>query len=128
MPQGWDDHAQWTVELGTQANPPGYANVLAEEESAGDLVTNYVVSIFPSMLDRLSDVACRWIFAHELAHVASKLRQGSILVNGKPYTKLAGETYVEAPKLSKTAHEDAADSIALEWGFDRERQAFLTED
>jgi len=44
----------------------------------------------------------------------------------KPYTKLVRDFYAEAP--GKNAHEDAADKIALDWGFDRECQAFLRED
>ncbi len=61
------------------------------------MVIPYVITIYPSLLDRLSDSACRWVFAHECAHIASKLRSGSIVIGGKPYTRLCGDEYVEAP-------------------------------
>lgn len=90
------------------------------------MVTTYTVQIFPSLLDRLSESASRWVFAQEFAHIASKLPFCSIVMKGRPYAKQARDFYVEAP--GKNAHEDAADKITLEWGFDRELQAFLTED
>jgi hypothetical protein len=126
LPHGWDDHAEWTVELGRQEDPRGYACTRADEEGAGETLTNYIIKIFPSMMDRLSDSACRWVFAHELGHVASRLRFGSIVIRGKPHTKLVGDVYVEAP--GKDAQEDAANKIALGRGFDRELQTFLRED
>lgn len=126
LPQGWDDHAEWTVELGSEENPRGYACTLPFEEEAGEMVTPYTVKIFSSRMDRLSDSACRWVFAHEFGHIASKLRSGSIVIHGKPYTRLRGDEHVEA--AGKNTHEDAADQIALAWGFDRELQAFLDED
>ena len=93
-----------------------------EDEETG---VAYTIRIFPALMDRLSDDACRYVFAHEFAHVASKLRFGSITVAGKRCTRVAGDLYQEAP--SKIEHEDKADQIALE-GFDRELQAFLRED
>ena len=111
LPEAWDDHAEWGVEVGSDENPRGYACALADEEGAGELVTMYTITIYPSLLDRLSDSACRWVFAHEFGHIASKLRQGSIVIKGRPYTKLEGDQYVEAPP--KNVHEDAADQIAF---------------
>ena len=90
------------------------------------MVIPYLITIYPSLLDRLSDSACRWVFAHEFGHIASKLRSGSIVVDGKPYTRQRGDEYVEAPP--KNVKEDAADRIALEWGFDCALQDFLEED
>ena len=48
------------------------------------------------------------------------------MIGNKAYTRAGGDLYVEAP--AKNVHEDAADGIALDWGFDREIQAFLNED
>ena len=126
LPEGWDDHAEWTITANTAANSRGYANVLPFEEGAGEYVTDYVVMIYPAMLGRLSDPAARWVFAHEFGHIASKLRQGSITLFGKAYTRGRGNEYIEAP--SKNIQEDAADRIALEWGFGVELQAFLQEE
>jgi len=126
LPEGWDEHAEWTVEVGSMENPSGYACVLPFEEEAGELVCPYVVQIYPSLMDRLSDSACRWVFAHEFAHIASKLRSGSITHQGVPYTQARKDEY--APTPPKNVHEDTADNIALAWGFDRELQAFLIED
>ena len=125
LPKGWDDHAEWEVESNPDQHPQGYACVLQYEEGARETVMNYTVTIFPGLLDRLSDSACRWVFAHEFAHIASKVRTGSIAIGGRPYTRVSGAEYVEAP--SKKVHEDAADRIAMDWGFDRELLTFLDE-
>lgn len=108
-----------------RSHPRGYASVIPDEESAGETVTSYTLTIFPAWLDRLSDLACHWVFAHELGHIALGLRFGSIVIKGKPYTR-HGDFYEEAPP--QNIHEDAADRIALEWGFDSALQAFLEED
>jgi hypothetical protein len=126
LPEGWDDRAEWDVEVGSDEHPRCYASTLAEEEAAGETCTPYVIKIYPLMMDRLSESACRWVFAHEFAHIASKIRMGSIVVDGKPYTRTHGNEYKEAP--SRNVHEDAADKIALDWGFDRELMSFLAED
>ena len=63
------------------------------------MVIPYLITIYPSLLDRLSDSACRLVFAHEFGHIASKLRSGSIVVDDKPYTRQRGDEYVEAPPL-----------------------------
>jgi hypothetical protein len=125
LPEGWDEHAEWSVEASPE-QARGYASTLALEEEAGDTCTPYVVTLYPTLMNRLSDSACRWVFAHEFAHIASKLKMGSIGIRGKAYTPMQGGHYVEAPP--KNVHEDAADKIALEWGFDRELQSWLTED
>jgi hypothetical protein len=126
IPEGWDDHAEWTVDVGSMENPRGYASVLPFEEDPGDLARLYMVQIFPSLMDRLSDSACRWVIAHALAHIASKLRFGSIVIQGVPHTELHKDEYVPVPP--KSVQEDAANNISLGWGFDREMQAFLIED
>ncbi len=84
------------MEADADQHTRGYACTLAEAE-AGEMVIPYLITIYPSLLDRLSDSACRWVFAHEFGHIASKLRSGSIVVDGKPYTRQRGDEYVEAP-------------------------------
>jgi hypothetical protein len=108
--------------------PPGYANTFRHDEEGGEYVTPYVVTAFPVLMNRLSDAACRWVIAHELGHIASRLPFGSIVIHGKLYTPVKGTAgeYELAPR--KEIQEDTADSIALEWGFDSELQAFFAED
>jgi len=68
-------------------------------------------------MDQLSDSACRWIFAHEFSR-RFQARDGSIVIEGRPYTRTDGNEHGEA--LAKNVHEDAADRFSLEWGFDCE--------
>lgn len=114
LPARWGDHAVWRVEANTQASPNGYAKVFADE-AAGEIYLPYVITIYPSKMDRLSDSACRWVFARGFAHIASKLGMTSIVTDGK----------LSAPRQPD---EDAADQIALEWSFGPEMQAFYRED
>jgi hypothetical protein len=125
LPEGWDEHAEWSVEVGSNEHPKGYASVMRDEEGAGDTCTTYWIQIYPSLMDDLSDSACRWVFAHEFAHIASKLSMGSIVIKGEPYTRTHGNEYVKASP--ENVHEDAADKIALNWGFDCELMSFLAD-
>jgi hypothetical protein len=129
LPDGWDRHAHWYIEVGEREDPlgPGSARRYEEEEDDGGS-QHLEVQLYPALLDRLSDAACRWVIAHELVHVASGIPTGSVVIEGIPYTRVKGtvDQYQEA--LSVTVQEDAADVIALKWGFSEELQAYLAED
>lgn len=129
LPQDWDEHAEWGVEVSWEKTPQGYASTFRDEESAEEseeIVKTYVITIYPALMDSLSDSACRWVLAHEFAHIGSKLRFGSVVIKGRPHARVQGNEYREAP--SRKSHEASADNLALVWGFDRELQAFLIED
>lgn len=85
----------------------------------------WIVTLYRRNLDTLSDAAVGWVIAHELAHVASGLQTGSIVVGGVPLTQTGRGQYNPAP--SQETHEDAADGIAFQWGFSNELQSYLTE-
>ena len=127
LPWGWDTDAEWAVTVDWDQNTRGYISVLREEKPAGGLATNYMIAVYPTLMDRLSDCACRWVFAHEFAYIRSGFRCGSIVIRGKPYTRVSGSTnrYEEGPP--KNVQEDAADRIAMDWGFTSELTAFLAE-
>ena len=99
-----------------------------EEEGEAEVEQLWAVTLYPALLERLSDAACRWAIAHEFGHVASGLPMGSIVIKGKPMTKIKGtkDEYEEAP--SKDDQEDVAEKIALEWGFSGELTTFLAEE
>lgn len=131
LPEDWDAHATWSVEASEEQNVRGYASALREEEAEGDIEESdqiWTVTLYPALLNRLSDAACQWVIAHELSHVASGLPTGSIVIGGKPHTRVKGtvDRYVEAPE--RNVCEDAADGRVLDWGFSMELDAFLRED
>ncbi len=128
LPDDWDRDAVWNIDSSEDESPHSYGSALRIEDEEGDLGQYWEVTLFPALLDRLSDPACRWVIAHELAHVASGIPSGSVVIGGKPYTRIKGtpDRYQEAP--SKTVNEDAADEIAMGWGFSGELQAFLADD
>jgi len=83
------------------------------------------VTLYIAPLSWLSDSAACWVIAHELGHVASGLRTGSGVIGKVPITQTQPGQYEPAPP--KDRHEDAADTIAMNWGFTKELQAFLSE-
>ncbi len=128
LPEDWDAARTWGVEFSDDPGPRGYASARREEEGEGEIEQLWFVTLYPALLDRLSDAACRWVIAHELGHVASGLPHGSVLIEGKPYTKVKGTTdeYEEAPATED--QEDVASKIAMEWGFTGELTVWLKED
>lgn len=113
--------------------PKGYAHVRREEETEtqpweADFAPEqaWTMTLYPAMLDHLSDAAVRWVIVHEFGHIASGCRTGSVEVGGVTYTQQSPGVYIQAP--SKAVHEDSAEVIALSWGFDAECQAWLRED
>ena len=97
-----------------------------EEEVGPDDTQTWEITLYPGLLNPLSDSACRWVIAHEFGHVASGLSTGSVVIGGHPFTRVKGavDCYEEAPQQE---HEDAANTIALNWGFKTEEEAFLDE-
>jgi len=131
LPAEWDANVEWSAGLDLKQNPSCYGSALRQEETEedyADAIQVWEISLYPNLLDRLSDAACRWMIAHEFGHVASGLPTGSITIAGIPLTRVRGavDCYVEVP--IKDDHEDAANGIALKWGFKTEREAFITED
>lgn len=125
LPEGWDDLAVWSMRVGEDPPPGVYARVQPDEVTAADEVTSFTIEIFPSMMGLLSDEACRWVIAHEFAHIASGVRHASLVIRGKRYIRVTGETYREAPTTD--GYENSAESIALAWGFGPEHKAWLTD-
>ena len=139
IPPGFDENRTISIEESDEIPTPpgggtGYASAGREEEGESfpfemppgvEPEQIWVVRLYRRNLDTLSDAAVRWVIVHELAHVASGLRTGSIVVGGVPVTQTAPGQYEPAP--SKETLEDTADRIALQWGFSDERQCFLSE-
>ncbi len=125
LPEGWDVHAEWFVTVNWENSRHGYGSVLRLEEGEPDTFQGWVVELYPALLDWISDAACRWVIAHEFAHVASGIPTGSMVIEGKKYTRIKGtvDQYQKTP--SNHVSEDATDSIALGWGFSSDLQAFL---
>ncbi len=128
LPEAWDAAREWSVEISSETTPRGYASARHEEGTEEETEQSWIVTLYPALLDRLSDVACRYPIAHEFAHVASGLGQGSITLEGKHLTKIKGskDEYEEA--ASTDDHEDVAEKISLEWGFSSELTTLLKED
>ncbi len=128
LPEAWDAAREWSVEISSKTSPKGYASARREEEGEGEIEQLWTVTLYPALLDRLSDAACRYPIAHEFGHVASGLTTGSITIGGKHLTKIKGskDEYEEA--ASTDDHEDVAEKISLEWGFSSELTTFLKEE
>src|SRR5262245_2454749 len=77
LPSGWDEPRTFCIDVAQGS--PGYACALRFEEvedmSPDDLEghgeQDWLVTLYPALLDRLADQAVRWVIAHELGHVAS---------------------------------------------------------
>jgi hypothetical protein len=128
LPEGWDDKRTWSVTPGRKQSPKGYAYALREEEGEGETEQLWSMTLLPSLLDKLSDSAVHWVIAHEFGHIASGLPTGSLGIEGTAHTRVKGTVDRYEPAPEKAIHEDAADSIALSWGFSEELHAFLRED
>ncbi len=120
LPEGWDAARTWVVEVSDHPKPGAYASADRLEEFDGEIEQLWTVTLYPALLDQLSDPACRYVIAHEFGHVASGLPVGSIMIKGKWFTKIKGTTdqYEKVP--TSEDHEDVAEKIAMEWGFSGE--------
>lgn len=139
FPSDWDDHRTFDIEESDDRPSPspgtiGYACARRYEDTESrrdelplDIEPEqcWSVILYVEHLSLLSDQAIRWAIAHELGHVASGLRLGSLLIGGIPMTQVGPGSYEPAPP--KDRHEDEADRLALEWGFSEEFQRFLSE-
>ncbi len=136
LPVDWDEYREIAIEESdkTPSHSPcnvGYASASRNEEGESLLPDgiepeqSWVVTLYRMHLDLLPEAAIRWVIAHELGHVASGLRTGSIVVGGVPVTQIAPGQY--EPAVPKDQLEGAADSIALGWGFSQELQSFRAE-
>jgi Peptidase family M48 len=135
LPDGWDEPR--TFAIGIEQGSPGYACALRFEEVEtmdpddleGHGEQDWQVTLYPALLDKLSDQAVRWVIAHELGHVASGCVCG-IVINGRAHTRIPGTTdqYREISTAEKERNERLANAIARAWGFWTEEQAFRAEE
>jgi len=135
LPPGWDEPRTFTVEIGPGSY--GYGSALRFEEvedlAPDDLEGHgeqvWAVTLYPALLDNLSDSAVRWVMAHELGHVASGCVCG-IVIDGRAVTRIPGTTdqYREISPVEKDNNERLANAIARAWGFWAEEQEFRAEE
>jgi len=134
LPEGWDEFRTFDVQLEPGKPRRGYASAFRFEafESGGDCdearsEQTWVVTFHPEWLDGFNDLAVMWTIAHELGHVASGCRCGSLVMGGRPMTRVRGleeESYREVTAAEQMFNERMADAIARAWGFWREEEAF----
>jgi hypothetical protein len=126
-----------SIYRGVGQGAPGYACALRFEEvedlDPDDLEGHgeqlWQVTLYPALLDKLSDPAVGWVIAHELGHVASGCVCG-IVIDGRPVTRIPGTTdqYREISPAEKHKNEGLANAIARAWGFWEEEEAFRAEE
>src|SRR5262249_41508139 len=89
LPSGWDEPRTFSVAIGGGAPGFGCALRFDEGEDTDDPMGEqlWLVTLYPALLDKLSDAAVRWVIGHELAHVASGCVCG-IVVDGRAVTRI----------------------------------------
>jgi hypothetical protein len=112
LPSGW--HADRVVRLEesreTSHLPQGRPAVACTARLQFKSEEAWIVTLYTSCLDMLSDEAVRWILAHELGRVLSKPDQSW------------------RRKVNSTSTQDQrAEALALGWGFAGERRRFEQE-
>ena len=141
LPPEWDEFRTFDFQESQEVPKPdgeegfvGFAKCLRcedEEELPAELPDGeeteqiWTVTVYTNPLSGLTDAAAKWAIAHELAHVASGLPTGSWVIGRIPMTQTEPGVYEPAPP--KDGRDDAAESIAMNWGFTNELQAFLRE-
>jgi predicted metalloprotease len=75
----------------------------------------------------LSDVAIKWVIAHELGHVASGLSCESLSIGGLGYTRTSENVYRAITGAERELHELVADAIAHAWGWWEEEKVWVKE-
>ena len=128
LPADWDAACTWQVGVSSEQTPRGYARAQHENEADGDIEQVWIMTLYPSLLDRLSDKACLYVIVHEFGHIASGLCGPSLVHKGIGYAPVKGTANQYEEVVSTADQEDIAEKLALEWGFSPELQAWLKED
>jgi hypothetical protein len=125
LPADWDAARTWQVEVSSEQTPLGYASARHEIEADGDNEQVWIMTLYPSLPDRLPDKACLYVIAHEFGHIASGLCGPSLVHKGIGYAPVKGTANQYEEAVSTGDREDIAEKLALEWGFSAELQAFF---
>ena len=141
LPPEWDEFRNFDFQESQEVTNPGdqegfvcFASSQRFEEEEGlpaelpdgeEADQNWEVTLYTNPLSGLTDAAAKWSIARALAHVASGLPTGSWVIGRIHMTQTEPGVYEPAPP--KDRREDAADSMAMSWGFTNELQAFLRE-
>lgn len=128
LPADWDAARNWQVEVSSEQTPRGYASARHEDEADGEIEQMWIMTLYPSLLDRLSDKACLYVIAHEFGHIASGLYGPSLVNKGIGYAPAKGTANQYEEVVSTGNQEDIAEKLALEWGFSPELQAFFRDE
>jgi hypothetical protein len=135
LPEGWDYYRTADVELSGEKPARGYASAhrLTELEAPiddpkieGHHEQVWVVTLYSPWRDGFSDEAVLWIIAHEFGHVASGMACGSLMLGGRPHTRVSGhrDVYREILPAETAVGEKIADAIGRAWGFWSEEEQF----
>ena len=66
LPAHWDADRNWQVEVSSEQSPLGYASARHEDEADGDIEQLWIMTLYPSLHDRLSDKACLYVIRMSL--------------------------------------------------------------
>ena len=122
LPPGWAGDETLSVVSSDDPAPLGFACVVYERAARA---WGEVVTLYPALLDRLSEAACRWVIAHEFGHVAARLPQLGRLA-GRACLYVGGRWRISRadPKRLKDLYEEAANHLAVTWGFEKDWDTF----
>jgi hypothetical protein len=123
LPPDWAGSLSVSVKVDLATTPHGFANVHTDPKKSAAVIT-----LFPSLLDTLSDSACSFVLAHECGHVRPVLPPRA-LIGSVECLYVEGRwrrTKADTARLTDL-YEDAANILADRWGFTAERDAFERE-
>lgn len=111
LPSGWQANRVLRIEesretLHLTQGRPAVACVAKLQFKSEDA---WIITLYTSSLDNLSDEAVRWILAREFGRVLSE--------DSQPWEQ----------KSDRTPTQEKAEMLAIEWGFSQERQRFEEE-
>lgn len=109
----WDAARTWQV-VSSEQTPRGYASAQHETEADGEIEQLWIMTLYPSLMDRLSDTACLYVIAHEFGHIASGLSGASLVIEGIGYTPVKGTASQYDEAVSTDDQDDIVEKQALE--------------
>jgi hypothetical protein len=104
--------------------PHGCIVLASATRDTFETIQCWTLTLYRRVLDELSDMAVRWVIAHEFGYVAARISSAFTSTEGAPFAVTDTDSNEYDNEHFREIRERRANVCALGWGFIEEKAAY----